>query len=96
MLRDCPTIHVGGAHELFRRIIQQIRLRGLSIKFYRNSVVSFRVQKAFVLKIVFLLAFGLGMCEGVGEDSKHGFGHVDIQVRSCIYLSVFGLHDMCT
>ena len=29
MLGDCPTIHVGGAHELFRRVIQQIRLGGL-------------------------------------------------------------------
>ena len=37
-------------HELFRRVIQQIRLEGLSNKFYRNSVVSFREQKAFVLK----------------------------------------------
>ena len=40
--------------------------------FYRNSIVSFREQKAFVLKIVILLAFGLGICEGVGEDSRHG------------------------
>ena len=31
-----------------------------------------------------LLAFGLGICEGVGEDSRHGIGHVDIQVGSCI------------
>ena len=30
MLGDCPTIHVGGAYELFRRVIQQIRLGGLS------------------------------------------------------------------
>ena len=30
MLGDCPTIHVGGAHELFRRVIQKIRLEGLS------------------------------------------------------------------
>ena len=30
MLGDCPTIHVGGGHELFRRVIQQIRLGGLS------------------------------------------------------------------
>ena len=29
---------------------------------------------------IFLLAFGLGICEGVGEDSRHGFGHVDIRV----------------
>ena len=28
------------------------------------------------------------MCEGVDEDSRHGFGHVDIQVGSCICLSV--------
>ena len=89
MLGDCPTIHVKGAHELFRRVIQLIRLGGLSNKFYRNSVVSFREQKAFVLKTVFLLAFGLGMCEGVGKDSRHGIGHVDIQVGSCICLIVF-------
>ena len=78
MLGDCPTIHVGGAHELFQRIIQHICLGGLSSKFYRNSVVSFRDKKYFVLKIVFLHAFGLGMFEGVSEDSRHGIGHVDI------------------
>ena len=50
--------------------------------FYRNSVVSFGEQKAFVLKSVILLAFDLGICEGVGEDSRHGFGHVDIRVGS--------------
>ena len=55
MLGDCPTIHVGGAHELFRGVILQIFLRGLSNKFYRNSVISFREQKTFVLKIVFYL-----------------------------------------
>ena len=96
MLGDCPTIHVGGAHELFRRIIHRTFLGGLSNKFYRNSVVSFREHKSFVLKIVFLLAFGLGMCEGVSEDSRHGIGHVDIQVGSCIYLSVIVCQDMCT
>ena len=26
------------------------------------------------------------MCEGVDEDSKHGKGHVDIQVGICIIL----------
>ena len=30
----------------------------------------------------FLLAFGLSICEGVGEDSGHGIGHVDIRVGS--------------
>ena len=56
----------------------------------------FQEQKAFVLKTVFLLAFGLGMCEGVGEDSRHEIGHVDIQVGSCIFLIVIVCHDMCT
>ena len=70
MLGDCPTIHIKGAHELFRRVIQHIRLGGLSNKCYRYLVVSFRKQKALVLKIVILLPFGLGMCEGVGEDSR--------------------------
>ena len=64
--------------------------------YLQNSVVSFREQKAFILKTVFLLAFGLGMCEGVGEDSRHRIGHVDIQVGSCICLSVIVCHDMCT
>ena len=27
------------------------------------------------------------MREGVGEDSRHGIGHVDIQVGSCICLN---------
>ena len=56
----------------------------------------FSRKKAFVLKTVFLLTFGLGMCEGVCEDSRHEIGHVDIQVGSCICLSVIGCHDMCT
>ena len=39
--------------------------------------------RSFVLKTVILLAFGLSICEGVGEDSGHGIGHVDIRVGSC-------------
>ena len=63
---------------------------------YRISVVSFREQRVFVLKTVILLAFGLGKCERIGEDSRHGIGHVDIQVESRICLSVIVCHDMCT
>ena len=37
---------------------------------------------SFVLKTMILLAFGLGICEGVDEDSGHGIGHVDIRVGS--------------
>ena len=50
--------------------------------FYRNTVVFFQEQIAFVLKTVILLAFGLGICEGVGENLRHEFGHVDIRVGS--------------
>ena len=69
-----------------RRVVQHI---------YRNYVVSFQKQKSFVLKTIFLFAFGLGMCEADGEDSRHGIGHVDIQVGSCNCLSVIGCHDLC-
>ena len=40
----------------------------------------FSRTKRFCFENCILLAFGLGMCEGVGEDSRHGIGHVDIQV----------------
>ena len=40
----------------------------------------FSRTKSFCIKNCILLAFGLGMCEGVGEDSRHEIGHVDIQV----------------
>ena len=70
-----------------RRVVQYI---------YRISVVSFREQKAFFLKTMILLAFGLGMCEGVGEDSGHGIGHVDTRIGSCNCLDVIVCYDMCT
>ena len=39
-------------------------------------------------RLIIFLIHGLGKCEGVGEDSRHGNGHLDIQVGSRIYLSV--------
>ena len=48
----------------------------------------------FVWKMIFM--HSLGMCEGVGEDSRQWIRHVDIQVGSCICLNVFGCHYMCT
>ena len=36
------------------------------------------------------------MHEGVGEDSGHGIGHVDIRVGSFNFLDVIVCHDMCT
>ena len=56
----------------------------------------FSRTKTFCFKNDVFLIFGLGMCEGVGEDSRHEIGHVDIQVGSCIFLSVIVCYDMCT
>ena len=78
----------GGLSNRFTSEGSPIYLPNLGSKFSRTT--------SFVLKTVFLLAFDLGMCEGVGEDSRHGFGHVDIQVGSCICLSVIICHDMYT
>ena len=55
--------------------------------FYRISVVYFQENKFCFENGIFLI-HGLGKCEGVGEDSRHGNGHLDIQVGSRIYLSV--------
>ena len=66
VLENYPAIHLGG----------------LSNRFYRNSVVRSREQKTFCFENSVFLTFGLGMCEGVDEDSRHGIGHVNIQVGS--------------
>ena len=95
-LESWETIHLGGEPMTVSENYLAIRLKGLSYRFYQYLVVCFQEEKPFVLKTVFFLTFGLGMCEGVGEDSRHGIGHVDIQVGSCIFLSVFGCHYMCT
>ena len=56
----------GGLSNRFSSGGSPIYLPNLGSKFSRT--------KGFVLKTVILLAFGLGMCEGVGEDSRHRFG----------------------
>ena len=43
-----------------------------------NLGSKFSRTKSFYFENCILLAFGLGMCEGVSEDSRHEFGHVDI------------------
>ena len=57
----------------------------------------FSRTKSFCFENDVFLAFGLGMYEGVGEDLRHGIGHIHIQVGSCICLNAFMLnHCMCT
>ena len=83
-------------HDCFGKMTQQfasednpIYLPKLGMRFLRT--------KTFCFENDVFLAFGLGMCERVGEDSRDGIEHVDIQVESCICLSVFMLnHCMCT
>ena len=76
-------------------MIQQFASEGSPIYLPKLGSV-FSRTKSFCFENCILLAFDLGMFEGVGEDSRHGIGHVDIQVGSCICLSVIVCHDMCT
>ena len=46
--------------------------------------MSSKKKKIFFFKTVFI--HGKWMCEGVGEDSRHGAWHVDIHVGMCIFL----------
>ena len=80
-LEDVQQIISDEDHDCFGELSSNFPQRVVQY-FYRNSVVSFQEQKTFVVKTVFLLAFGLDICEGVGEDSGHGIGHVDIRVGS--------------
>ena len=76
-------------------MIQQFASEGSPIYLSKLGSVFSRTKSICFENCIFL-AFGLGMCEGVDEDSRHGIGYVDIQVRSCIFLSVIFCHDMCT
>ena len=77
MLGNRPTINVGEAYELFRRVTQQIHLGGLSNVFISEGCPQIK-QIFFCLETIFI--HGIIMCEGVGEDSRHGIGHIDIRV----------------
>ena len=44
----------------------------------------FQKQEIFVLKTFFI--HGKCMCEGVGDDSRHGAWQVDIHVEMCMFL----------
>ena len=77
-----------GPMNCFERLSNIFASKGSPI-YLPNLDSKFSRTKTFCLKTVVLLEFGFGMCEIVGEDSRHGYGHVDIQVESCICLSVF-------
>ena len=91
-LESGPTVHLGGGPMTVRKNDPS---EGCPIYLSKLGSV-FSRTKIFCFENCVFLAFGLGTCEGVDEDSRHGIGHVDIQVGSCICLSVIGCHDMCT
>ena len=62
--------------------------------YYIGGLSSIKTNILFGKEMIFI--HSLGMCEGVGENSRHGIGHADIQVGSCIFLNMFGCHYMCT
>ena len=83
-------------HDCFEKMIQQFASEGSPI-YLPKLGMRFSRTKTFCFENDVFLAFGLGMCERVSEDSRHGIGHVDIQVGSCICLNAFMLnHCMCT
>ena len=82
-------------HDCLEKMIQQFTSEGNPI-YLLNLGSKFSRTKNFCFENCILLSFGLGMCEGVSEESKHGIGHVDIQVGLCICLSVIVCHDICT
>ena len=53
------------------RFSNTFALKGNSILLPKFGSV-FSRTRSFVLKTVILLSFGLGICEGVGKDSRHG------------------------
>ena len=77
-------------------MIQQFASEGTPIYLLKIGMM-FSRTKSFCFENDVFLSFGLGMCERVGENLRHGIGHVDIQVGSYICLNAFMLnHFMCT
>ena len=81
-LGDGPIDHLDEDHDCFGKFSNQFDSKGSPI-FLPNFDSEFSKTKGFCFENwIFLLAFGLSICEGVGEDSGHGIGHVDIRVDS--------------
>ena len=94
---DCPQNYLSEyVHYLFRRVVHKtiyrskstICIRGLSTIIYRSMStiyiggLSTSKTNIFVLEMIFI--HGTSMCERASEDSRHGIGHVDIQVDMCM------------
>ena len=70
MLGNHPTIHVGKAYELFRKVTQQIHLEGLSNVFMSEGCP--QLKQIFCLETVFI--HGISMCEESVRTQDMGLG----------------------
>ena len=82
----------GEDHDCFRKFSNEFDSEGSPIFLPNFGSEFLRTKRVCFENLIFLLAFGLGICEGVGEDSGYGIGHVDIRVSSCNCLNVFVCH----
>ena len=65
---------------MYRRVVHKIIYRSMSTIYIRG--LSKNKKNIFILEMIFI--HGTSMCERVGEDLRHGIGHVDIQVDMCM------------
>ena len=85
LTESCPKNCVGkivqqftshGPMNCFRELPNKFTSKDCPMYLYRR--VAHNYNKYFCLEMIFV--HGLGICEGVGEDSRHEIGHVDIRV----------------
>ena len=84
-IRVCPIKFIGGLskkHKLYQSMSTNVCL-SMSNKLYRRLTNEFSKTKIFCFENRFSY-MAKCMCEGVGEDSRHGPGQVDIRVGMCI------------
>ena len=82
----CPLNYIGGlSNNISRSMSIKLYFGGLSNIYliFEECPMSFKNKKFLFSKTYFI--HGKCMCEGVGEDSKHGEWHVDIHVEICIF-----------
>ena len=61
-------------HDCFGKLTNQFASEDSPIFLSNISVVYFQEQIGFFFENDYFLIHGLGKCEGVGEDSRHGDG----------------------
>ena len=66
---------------MYQRVVHKIIYLSMSTIYIGGLSTS--KTNIFVLETIFI--HGTSMCERVGENSRHGIGHVDIQVDMCMF-----------